>query len=656
MRGQRRKPRHALALVTVTALIIQLALAPVAAACTPPDEPFNLGALAVFGATTGPQAVDAVGTRAYVADDDGLSIFDVTDPAAPAFLGDHAIVGGALDVVVSGTVAYVAANDGLVYIVDVSNPAVPVELDQLDAGAPAIRVLAEGTRLVVAAQDGVYLFDVTNPAAPVADGSFPTPEPVSDILLDGDVLYAIYSYYTVAGVSAAEGVSAQCVPSNVLAIDVSGAPHELARHEVPYGHASLGRNGDYLFVAIAATSGDSGAVKVFDISNPAALNYLTYVGVEYGAWDIAMDGAWAFLAGAKSTSLYDFGDIAVPYLSGMHTDGNFRLDFEGGYLFGVNPDVGVTIYEYTGESERSLGASRYDTAVDVSKKFASADWVVVATGANYPDALAGAPLAYELGGPILLSHPKNGLSAAAKAEVDRLGATHALIIGGTGVVPASVSSQLVAAGVPAGNISRIAGVNRYDTSAKIAARLKAERGGGAITTAFVATGENFPDALAASGLAAKMGAPVLLVARGSVPSQTAGALAALGVTDTIVLGGTSAVSAAVYSRLPSPMRLAGVNRYATAAVVANWALDSSGAGFAPSQVIVATGSNFPDALSSGVLGAVDDATTVLVNADVPGETRSFLSGRAAGIDTLYVIGGPGAVSTAVERVCVSLIK
>ena len=104
------------------------------------------------------------------------------------------------------------------------------------------------------------------------------------------------------------------------------------------------------------------------------------------------------------------------------------------------------------------------------------------------------------------------------------------------------------------------------------------------------------------------------------------------------------------------MRLAGANRYATAAAVANWALDGSGAGFAADQVIVATGSNFPDALSSGVLGAVDSATTVLVNHDVPGETRSFLAGRAAGIDGLYVIGGPGAVSVEVERVCVSLIK
>lgn len=292
----------------------------------------------------------------------------------------------------------------------------------------------------------------------------------------------------------------------------------------------------------------------------------------------------------------------------------------------------------------------------MSRKFASADWVVVATGANYPDALAGAPLAYELGGPILLSHPRNGLSAAARAEVARLGATHALILGGAGVVPANVASQLAAAGVPAGNISRIAGANRYDTSARIAMRLKAERGGGAITTAFIATGENFPDALAASGLAARMGAPVLLVTPRGVPSQTAAALSALGVTDTLVLGGPVAVPSAVSGRLPSPVRLAGADRYATAVKVAGWALDSSGAGFAPGTVIVATGTNFPDALSSGVLGAVDSATTVLVHGDVPSATRTFLTGRAADIDTLYVIGGPGAVSTAVERVCVSLIR
>jgi putative cell wall-binding protein len=638
--------------VIISALILQFALAPVAGACTPPDEPFNIESLGVFGETTAPEAVDVVGTTAYVADDDGLSIYDVTDPAAASFLGDHAIVGGAMDVFVSGTVAYVGGEDGKVYIVDVTTPATPAPLDILNAGSPVVRLFAEGARLVVAADDGIHIYDVTDPSSPVADGFISTPEPVSDVLVDGDVLYAVYSYYTVSG------VSVQCVPSNLMAIDISGGtPTELARHEIPYGHVSLGLYGDLLFVAISHPDGGGSGVKVFDVANPDELDFITYVGVaSYGALDIAMDGAFVYLAGLKSTWLWHFNDLAVPYLAGLHTDPNYRLDFEGGYLFGTNPDVGVSVYGYTGESVRSLGASRYDTAIDVSKNFASADWVVIATGANYPDALAGAPLAYELGGPILLSHPKNGLSAAAKTEVDRLGATHALILGGTGVVPSVVSSQLAAAGVPAGNIARIAGTNRYDTSAKIAARLKAELGGGAVTEAFIATGENFPDALAASGLAAKMGAPVLLVQTGSIPSQTAGALAALGVTDTIVLGGTSAVSATVYNRLPSPMRLAGTNRFATAAAVASWALDGSGAGFAPDQVIVATGSNFPDALSSGVLGAAKSSATVLVNTDVPGETRNFLATRASGIDGLYVIGGPGAVSVEVERVCVSLIK
>lgn len=655
MRTRSGRSRRTLVLGVTVAVILQLAMAPVAGACTPPHEPFNLGAIAVFDQAGRPSAVDAAGGLAYVADDSGLAIYDVTDPVSPTPVGDLAIAGGARDVCASGSVVYLAAEDGLVYVVDVSDPAAPATITQIDAGSPAIRVLTEGSRLVIAAEDGVHLYDVTTPASPVAGGSLATPEPVSDVLLRGDTLYAIYSYYTMTGTSAAD-VSAQCVPSNLIAIDISGAPVELTRHEVPYGHASLGRHGDRLFVAIAATSGDSGAVKVFGISNPARLDFITYVGVDHGAWDIAMDGANAFLAGATGTSLYDFRDLAVPYLAGLHTDGNLRLDFEGGYLFGTNPDQGVTIYEYTGDSERSLGATRYDTAIDVSRKFASADWVVVATGANYPDALAGAPLAYELGGPILLSHPRNGLSAAARAEVARLGATHALILGGAGVVPANVASQLAAAGVPAGNISRIAGANRYDTSARIAMRLKAERGGGAITTAFIATGENFPDALAASGLAARMGAPVLLVTPRGVPSQTAAALSALGVTDTLVLGGPVAVPSAVSGRLPSPVRLAGADRYATAVKVAGWALDSSGAGFAPGTVIVATGTNFPDALSSGVLGAVDSATTVLVHGDVPSATRTFLTGRAADIDTLYVIGGPGAVSTAVERVCVSLIR
>jgi len=650
MRTMRRRLTRVLALTITAALIIPFSLPPVANACVPPNEPFNVDLVGTFGGTSTPLGVDVTGGLAYVADAHGLSIYDVTDIADVVREGDFAFAGGALDVRVAAGVAYLVGGDGFVHIVNVNDPSAPVALATLNCGSPAVRVLVDGTRLFVAAEDGIHIYSVANPSAPTGHQFVPTPEPVSDLLLNGTILYAAYSYYTVAD------VSAQCVTSYLLALDVSGTPVERARHQIPYGHTSLALSGATLYVAITHPSSGESYVKVFDVSNPAALAYRTCVSIpSFGAVDIASNGSLVYLAGLKGTSIYDFGNLSAPFLAGLHMQGTERVDLEGGYLFGTNPDNGVHAFAYVPTSERSGGANRYDTAVEVSHSFASAGWVVIATGGNYPDGLAGAPLAHALGGPILLSNPTSGLSSTTIGEIKRLGAKHAIILGGKSAVPAVVQSQLQSAGIPAASIERIAGADRYETASKVAVRLKAALGGGAIAKAFIATGEAFPDALAASGVAAKMGAPVLLVRRSGVPAATSSALAALGVTKTIVLGGPDRIPDGVMKSLPTPTRLAGADRFGTAKAVADWAIDSSGAGFSADQVIVATGMRFPDALSSGVLGAKKGATTLLVSGDVPAATRTFLDARRAGISTLCIIGSPGAVSTEVERVLVSIV-
>ena len=650
MRRARRRLTQALALAVTAALIIPFSMSPAAMACTPPNEPFNMDLVATFGGASTPLGVDVTGGLAYVADAHGLRIYDVADVGSVLLEGDVAFAGGALDVRVAGGVAYLVGGDGFVHIVDVSDPSAADELVVLNCGSPAVRVLVDGSRLFVAAEDGIHIYSVVDPSAPSGHRFVSTPEPVSDLLLNGNILYAAYSYYTVAD------VSAQCVTSHLLALDVSATPVERSRHAIPYGHTSLALSGSLLYVAITHPSSGESYVKVFDVSNPAALSYITCASIpSFGAVDVVSDGALVYLAGLKGTSVYDFGSPASPYLAGLHQQGTERVDLADGYLFGTNPDTGVHVFAYTPSSERNGGANRYDTAVEVSRNFASASWVVIATGGNYPDGLAGGPLAYALGGPILLSNPKSGLSGATVAEIKRLGAKHAVILGGTSAVPSAVQSQLQSAGVPTGSIERIAGSDRYETARKIALRLKAALGGGAVGKAFIATGEAFPDALAASGVAAKMGAPVLLVKKSGIPAATSSALAELGVAKTIVLGGSTRIPDAVMKRLPMPKRLAGTDRFGTAKVVADWAIDSAGAGFSADQVIVATGMAFPDALSSGALGAKKGATTLLVSGDVPGATRAFLDARRAGISTLCIIGSPGAVSTEVERVMVSLI-
>lgn len=187
------------------------------------------------------------------------------------------------------------------------------------------------------------------------------------------------------------------------------------------------------------------------------------------------------------------------------------------------------------------------------------------------------------------------------------------------------------------------GVDRYATAASVATELHPD----GASTVFIATGESHPDALAAGVAAAHADAPVLLVRRHAVPPPTLAALATLGPDRIVVVGGEVAVSDVVVSELRSAtgatvVRIAGVDRYATAALVA---LDSFPEG--ADTVYLATGRSFPDALTGGA-AAVAAGGVVLLTARgaLPEPTSAAL--EALGPKRVVVVGGEQAVSTAVE--------
>lgn len=187
------------------------------------------------------------------------------------------------------------------------------------------------------------------------------------------------------------------------------------------------------------------------------------------------------------------------------------------------------------------------------------------------------------------------------------------------------------------DVTRLAGADRYATAAAISrARFAA-----GVPAAYIATGATFPDALAGAAAAAQDGSPVLLVRPNELPAATATELARLRPGRIIVLGGSSAVSAAVAAQLGSyaaVTRLAGSNRYATAATISR-ATFSRGVPVA----YVATGETFPDALSGGALAGRDGGPVLLVkNRSIPDETKTELARLRPG--TIVVLGGSGVVS------------
>jgi putative cell wall-binding protein len=213
----------------------------------------------------------------------------------------------------------------------------------------------------------------------------------------------------------------------------------------------------------------------------------------------------------------------------------------------------------------------------------------------------------------------------------------------TGASPASATTTATQ--------DRIAGDDRFETAAEIA--LEAYPSG--TTTAIVATGREYADALAGAALAGLQGAPVLLTERDALPDPTAIALDELGVTDVFVLGGTGRVAQAVEDELAESFdvtRLQGGDRYATAGAIAA-AIGTANVGSVNGlkTAIFATGLDFADALAGGPLAANAPGAGVLpvllVNSDVPTSTSNAISNL--GIKQAIVLGGTNAVSSAVEQ-------
>lgn len=196
---------------------------------------------------------------------------------------------------------------------------------------------------------------------------------------------------------------------------------------------------------------------------------------------------------------------------------------------------------------------------------------------------------------------------------------------------------------------RLAGENRYETAAAIA---QATYGSGS-RTAVLASGERFPDALAAAYLNGRLDAPLLLTAGASLSAATERELSALNVSGVSVVGGSAAVSEAVVNRLRQlgyqVDRLSGSDRYATARAIATafpegfvGALGSGGP-----TAMVASGEDFPDALS-GAPVSFSEAFPILLT------PRNSLSSQASAafdelaIKQVVLLGGTAAVSASVE--------
>ena len=295
---------------------------------------------------------------------------------------------------------------------------------------------------------------------------------------------------------------------------------------------------------------------------------------------------------------------------------------------------------------RIAGPNRYATAAQLSRSAhpGGAASVMVATGLNFPDALAGSAAAGHLGMPVLLV-TKDSIPAVTATELNELNPDTIFVLGGEVVISESVRSQLEDY-ASTGVAERLAGANRYATAVEISTKWYSP----GVAAAFVANGEGFADALAGAPAAALRESPLLLVSRNSLPAVTADELDRLNPARIYVLGGTSVVSASVATQLGTygPVtRLAGANRFATAAAITS-------AFWTRTDGYVSTGHGFADALTGGAIAGLRGQPMLLVdNGSVP-----WVIGQEVlqfGSRQLTILGGTAVVPTSAENVLKRLV-
>ena len=200
--------------------------------------------------------------------------------------------------------------------------------------------------------------------------------------------------------------------------------------------------------------------------------------------------------------------------------------------------------------------------------------------------------------------------------------------------------------------SRLEGNDRYATAGDVAVETF-----GTSDVVVIASGETFPDALAAAYAAGLANAPVLLTAKDTLPSPTSAAITSLAATKAVIVGGTGAVSTAVEQKLEadgvSTERIAGANRYDTAKEVAVSGgpdvVGTTGGPLPPAvkTAIVVSGETFPDALSAGPMGFAGKFPILLTpKANLAPEAEDALTELA--IEAVLIVGGTASVSQDVQ--------
>ena len=285
---------------------------------------------------------------------------------------------------------------------------------------------------------------------------------------------------------------------------------------------------------------------------------------------------------------------------------------------------------------RVYGSDRYETAFGVAdtlktyKGISKFDSVIVASGANYADALAASYLAEKKGAPILLTNTAEANEKEVKDYISKnlkSGGT-VYIIGGTTAITERFQSSLSGY-----NVKRLAGENRYETNLAILTE-----GGTASKGVIVSSSLSYADSLPASAT----GMPILLVGK----TLTEGQIAYLANSGgrVYIVGGSTAVSSDIEAQIKeiksNVTRIAGGNRYETSYEIATTFFSGK-----RTAAIAAYGMDYPDGLVASSLGQAMDSPVLLINSNNVSYAQQYA--KQSSVESVAAVVGPSLLADSV---------
>lgn len=277
---------------------------------------------------------------------------------------------------------------------------------------------------------------------------------------------------------------------------------------------------------------------------------------------------------------------------------------------------------------RIAGQNRYESAARISREqFTNAKKVIVVNAQKYADALSATTLSD--GKYSILYTEKDSLPTATRNEIQRLNPVEVYLLGGKQSISSGIENILKKY---SNKVTRIAGRDRYETSAKVAAMSKKKN-------VVIASGENFSDPLYASSYAYSNNAKILLSSGKTLSRQTRDYLLRnkSSIGKVTVVGGGQSISSATVRYIQSVTgknvsRISGRNRYDGSVKVAN--------SMKKDKVFIASGEDFADALAISPLAQKLNAPILLSSrSKLDTSVIAFLNNFKKSIKDVYIVGG-----------------